>query len=809
MRTCFLLLLVASIALAESFHGKHHIRDKRELLQRAKRRWVLSTIEIEEEDPGPYPIEISKMFNDQTANEGQYYQISGSGVTEEPLETFKIDAKTGIVYALKSVDREFLSLFHIKFDIFSSMTGKTIDKQLAFDVQIKDINDNAPVFSPPTMEVDVPENMQEGKPLVNLKADDIDDSETDNSKFTFSLVSQNPTMPKIELEQRERVAVLSSKGCFDYNKEKKYDIIVQAKDHGTPSLTSTAHVTLNIVDTNNHPPMFEKKEYQGQVDEAIIKDDILRIDVVDKDTPNTPGWRAKYSIISGNEDRNYKIDTDPITNQGILSVIKGKDFERTHLAHLRVEVQNEEPLVLCKDYKVVDASKHPAPDTADITIKVIDVNDAPVYEREVVHLYMKEEEEPGKQIFTPTITDAESDAVRHVVLHDPAAWVAIDKTTGTLTSTQKMDRESSHVDENGVYKVLVGAIDDGEPPATGTCTILIHLKDVNDNKPRLVNNGVILCGNKAQKIIVEATDNDDPPFSGPFAFSLEDDDKTVTQQWKLDPSFGEQAGLISLTPLPYHNYSIQLLIQDQQSMVSRETVEVMVCDCGEGVVCKTRDPLSSSLGKAGIGLLFLGLLLFLLLIAVLVCNCNATNMVMVPEEGNQTLIKYNQEGGGSTCQTSDVDHVVPKNTKVYSPVVDMMNLNMTSMGTCNTRDTFISNGGHTRYNTWNTSRTNTYKGVSSTHNRSYNRSYSLWSNDNIAGQIDRRLFVINGTQVDHPVYPPHEYAYEGQGSKCPSLDKLSLGNPGEELTFLEDLEPKFRTLAGICGQTIQEKNIKL
>uniref|UniRef100_UPI0037E854CB cadherin-like protein 26 n=1 Tax=Semicossyphus pulcher TaxID=241346 RepID=UPI0037E854CB len=836
MRTISLLLLVAFAALAES-RTEYSRRSKRELLLRSKRRWVLSTIELQEEDKGPYPKKISRMFNNMTGDHHQF-RISGMGVDEPPLGVFAIDKNTGDVIAHRPIDREvYQKPFHIKFDILHKVTGERLDKELAFDVELKDINDNAPKFQAPRMSALVKESTRDKYLPVQLRVTDIDKENTPNSQITVSVIGQEPKVPKIGVDQiDDRMAQLTLEGCFDYEKVKKYEIIVQAKDHGTEPMSSTAVVTLNIVDTNTYLPKFKEKEYHGEVQEATTKDDILRVSVEDKDTPNTAGWRAVYFFIKGNEDENYKIETDPETNEGILSVIKKKDYEKTTIAALEIGVKNEEPLTVCKDDK--DGGKGESPDSAAITIKVIDVNDPPVFDKDPVDVYQKEEEQPGRVLHTPSVYDAEGDLIRYQLLEDPAGWVAIDEKTGQIKSAKKMDRESPFVDNRtSSYKVVITAIDNGEPPATGTCTVQIHLGDVNDNVPQLVNKGVILCGNKDNKVMVQASDSDIQPFAGPFTFTLGGDDKSLAERWKLDPTTGEESGLVSIKPLPYGTYSVPLLIQDQQNMIGRDTVEVRVCDCGEADTCNSKKDLSTSLGGPGIGLIFVGLLLFLLLLLLFMCQCGKKEFTIptAEDEGNQTLIKYNQEGGGSECKSVPTLPMTPtesvtvidgikmgtKQLSKAAPVINqdvdtyndyrhtMINSHMTSTTTHNqretSRDTLRSKGGQKMYSTWNMNRTNTYQGGSSR----YHRSQSLRHNLHIADHLDRRLYTIDGTDVDHPVYQPNEYAYEGRGSKSQSLDRLSLSSNGDDMNFLNDLGPRFKTLGGILHQSLKEKNIKL
>ncbi|XP_060930140.1 cadherin-like protein 26 [Limanda limanda] len=790
MRTFSLLLLVALAALAESGHWKHKRRAKRELLLRSKRRWVLSTVEIKEEEPvvGEKRL-VSQMFNDQKKEDDHdsKFHLSGKGVDDG---FFRINEKNGEVYLLKKVDRETTRHFEMKFEILTD--GVAIDDPLTIMVDVEDINDNAPIFKNLPLIFNVKENTEGILPVV-LEVSDEDQGGTPNTKVTITMVKQEPAEPKIELKQLSNTkAQLTIKGCFDYDKIKTYKVTVEAKDHGKDprSLSSTAVVTLNVVDTNTHPPKFKNKKFYGEVYESQPKKDVLRVEVEDKDTPHTPGWRAKYFFVDKKEEEFFQIETDPKTNEGILNFIKGKDYERTINITLEIGVGNEEPLFVCADKSTGKVTLPPI-DKINVTIKMFEVNDAPQFDPEKIDVYLKEEEEPGKSWLPPKVTDLDSDKIRFELCEDPAGWLTIDPISGKVTSVMKMDRESPFV-EKGIYKAVICAIDDGEPPASSTCPLLFHLGDVNDNKPKLASKSVILCGNKGDRAMVPVIDPDDPPYSGPFAFSLGGDGSNLEQQWKLDSDVGMEGGLVSLKPLAYGNYSVPLKIEDQQGMGAQDTVNVIVCNCGEADVCPARGPLSTSLGAAGVGSIILGLLILLLLLLIFICKCGegAMKHITLPyDEGSQTLMKYNEEGGGA------VSTAMPTMPWLSSNGVTVTDSQKLASGQINRADqVMIQNVG--KYNTAGSIMV-PMKGGST----SYMQSFSMRSNILLPDLIERRIHLVDGDIIDHPMQQPFAYAYEGQNSECQSLDKLSLSNLGDDTEFLNDLGPKFMTLGNICHQT--------
>lgn len=71
-------------------------------------------------------------------------------------------------------------------------------------------------------------------------------------------------------------------------------------------------------------------QYKASIDENAEDVLVLRLPVDDKDLVNTPNWRAQYFITKGNETGNFRIDTDPKTNEGLLRVVKVRRDKYSH-----------------------------------------------------------------------------------------------------------------------------------------------------------------------------------------------------------------------------------------------------------------------------------------------------------------------------------------------------------------------------------------------------------------------------------------------------------------------------------------------
>ncbi|KAH0619216.1 hypothetical protein JD844_019021 [Phrynosoma platyrhinos] len=754
-------------------------------LRRTKRRWVITTLELEEEDKGPFPKLIGELFNDVAQDVNVKYFISGPGVDEYPeFGLFSIeDDANGHVYVHRTIDRETTPSFTIRFDVADRRTGEIVDRSLLFNVEIKDINDNAPEFPQKEFNIMMKENHKRDELVFNITAFDKDEEGTENSHVTYYLVSQTPHSKQSLFTIDSSTGLIRSTGCLDYETVKAFQLLIKATDHGNPQLSSTATINIAVEDGNNNLPTFTQEKYQLDFPEGKTEHDILRLSVEDKDDPSTPAGRAKYKIVSGNERGNFIIETDPKSNEGVLSIVKPLIHDGTSERKLVISVENEEPLFVCERGLVRNVPS-PVYSKASVDINVIDRNDSPQFNPSILVLRQEEGVKPGTKIaqYLAKDPDATPNAIRYKIASDPDGWVTVDENSGVVMTAKTLDRESPHLN-NSIYTIKIYAIDDGVPPQTGTGTIQLYLSDLNDNVPMLVTPSLVVCeGKEKGPFHIKAEDKDLHPYAGPFTFQLVETVENMGNSWKLGENFDDSVELFMIKSLPPGNYSVPLQISDKQGFFKEQTLPVTVCACQDGKTCEQkieRASVSVSLGGGAVGAILAAFFLLICKTIGLVENSPMTNAICLTTEtekgqsfipyegGNQSLIQYNEESQQVLSQDTPDAGILAASLPVYAQI--------------------------------SKEKTQTLKevtGVTPSHSRTSSQVHyeqSLFKVDYICNLEDNMVS-----------YSPRVYAQEGQLEKNESYWSLPVAHDFDDNSlspeFLDSLGPRFAALGRICSK---------
>ncbi|XP_048398984.2 protocadherin-10-like [Stegostoma tigrinum] len=176
-------------------------------------------------------------------------------------------------------------------------------------ISISDINDNAPQFTQPLYNVFLMENNAPGASIFAVTALDPDLGK--NSEISYFLLDS--FIP--ESSASGHFSVNSESGCiyalgsFDYEVQKKIKIKVQARDDGTPSLTSTALVNVIILDQNDNAPVILSPSNNSSI--VIASNSALPGSLVTKviatDADSGQNARLSYQIIEATDHRIFSV----------------------------------------------------------------------------------------------------------------------------------------------------------------------------------------------------------------------------------------------------------------------------------------------------------------------------------------------------------------------------------------------------------------------------------------------------------------------------------------------------------------------
>uniref|UniRef100_A0A8C3JQ11 Desmoglein 2 n=1 Tax=Calidris pygmaea TaxID=425635 RepID=A0A8C3JQ11_9CHAR len=626
-------------------NGRSGVLSHPNSLFRQKREWTVPPAFIREEEDNSYKNPIARIHSDlEAAGVVVTYTISGQGVTEPPYGLFVINGRTGDLNITGRVDREKTPMLLLRGHALDK-TGAKVEEPIDLPIKIVDINDNPPVFSHEVFVGSIEELSETGTIVMRINATDADEPNNLNSKIAFRIISQSPsaafTMDKDTGEVR--VAKIN----LDRETQSSYSLVVEAKDRDGElgGNAATCSLDIKILDVNDNLPVVESSAFEGSIEENRVNVEILRIKVFDKDEKFSDNWLANFSFVSGNEGGFFRIITDNQTNEGILTVVKELDYETMQSLDLGIVVTNK-----AEFHKSIKHSYKAQ--TIPIRINVINVREGPVFPggtkiieaseklqiRQVIGQYQAYDEDTGKP----------AQRITYVKGRDPANWITIDSVTGEIRLAKNLDYESAHV-VNGTYTITMLGVTTDLPKKTVTGTVVIQVKDENDNCPVIVNPVQTVCSD-AKLVDVTANDMDGYPNSDPFSFTVIDEPEGTAKKWMIASRNGTSIQLVP-PELKLGRTEVPILVKDYQglSCAQPQSLQLTVCNCADDGVCREKITSTKSvgLGPAAVALIILAFLLLLLLpLLLLLCPCGsgAKGFAAIPDYSEAMLRQWNSEG---------------------------------------------------------------------------------------------------------------------------------------------------------------------
>ncbi|XP_047450376.1 cadherin-4-like isoform X2 [Mugil cephalus] len=641
-------------------------------LRRQKRDWVIPPINVAENSRGPFPQMLVSIRSDQDQDISIRYSITGVGADQPPNEVFNIEPVLGKMFVTKPLDREHRSSYHLRAHAVD-MNGNQVENPIDLYIFVIDMNDNRPEFKNQVYNGSVDEGSKPGTYVMHVSAFDADDNTTANGMVRYRILSQTPhsPIPNMFTINSETGDIVTVAPGLDREKVSQYTIIVQATDmEGNLNfgLSNTATAIITVTDINDNPPMLTSRTFSGEVPENRVDVSVANLTVIDADQPHSPNWNAIYRIISGDPSGHFTIRTDPVTNDGMVTVVKPVDFEMNRAFMLTVVVSNQAHLA--------NGIQSSLQSTAGVTISVQDVNEAPYFPTNPKHIRFEEGVPAGTSLTTFSASDPDrlqmQQTIRYSKLNDPADWLSINRTNGQIVTTAMLDRESSYV-KNNIYEATFLATDNGFPAASGTGTLQIYLIDINDNPPALIPKESQICermNRNVNGVNITAADADTDPNAGPFVFELPNYPTSIRRNWTISRLSGDYArlGLRYQIYLEPGVYEVPVIVSDSGNppLSNRSVIKVKVCPCDENGDCTTLGAVAAAgLGTGAIISILMCIIILLSMVLLFVVwikrrekERQTKQLLIDPEDDvRDNILKYDEEGGGEEDQDYDLSQL--------------------------------------------------------------------------------------------------------------------------------------------------------
>ncbi|XP_036364467.1 protocadherin beta-15-like isoform X3 [Octopus sinensis] len=381
----------------------------------------------------------------------------------------RVDSSYSLSITLENkLDREIKDIYMLQ---IIAKDGGTPSKHGILDVQISvtDENDNPPIFSQDIYNITVNNRQAKEIPVLILSATDLDSGKNGNVSYYFSSMTSERAKSFFEINKNTGEIFLLKK--FKPEKKQTYKLFIEARDSGSPPLSSVVTVVVNVINKQNNAPVIEVNFSELTGNTATISEAM-----------EVGSFIAYVKVVDNDIGLNGQVTCDLQHNKFTLQSLGQKRYKVS--VKQTVDRESESRInftITCSDRGTPSLkTEH------EFSLKVTDVNDVkPQFTKETFKFLTYENEKSNFPVGFINATDPDLgiggdltyallSSTQHVLPFEISDY-------GFILAKQSLDRE-----QQSIYKFKVLVKDNGIPSLNDTANVIVEVMDENDNAPYFV-----------------------------------------------------------------------------------------------------------------------------------------------------------------------------------------------------------------------------------------------------------------------------------------------------------------------------------
>ncbi|KAM4586908.1 protocadherin alpha-3-like [Fundulus diaphanus] len=417
---------------------------------------TLYKMSITENAPiGTTVVTVTATDADQGLNKDIVYLLNSKD-QDHVLEIFEIDTETGTITVKENIDFELNPAFEIR--VQASDKGQPpLTAQCKVLVEVVDVNDNAPDITVTSLLSSVKEDAEIGTAVALVSVLDRDGGKNGDVKCEIA----NTVPFKLETNYKNYYTLVVS-GALDRELSSQYNITVKAADEGSPPLSNTRVISIQVSDVNDNAPLFSEKVINIYVQENSPGGGVLKA-VSATDADASENGMVNYAIMINN---NFvPLSTMVNINSETGDIISLQSFNHEELKTFQFKVQ------------ATDSGVPPLSSNVTVNVFILDENDnnptilAPYSEHGSVNSEtIPYSAEAGYFVAKIRAVDADSgyNALLSYHLSEPKGnnLFRIGTSTGEIRTKRRMSDNDLKT-----HPLVVLVSDNGEPSLSATVSI--------------------------------------------------------------------------------------------------------------------------------------------------------------------------------------------------------------------------------------------------------------------------------------------------------------------------------------------------